>query len=63
MTSFKSFAELCMKIEEIGGSIEKTALLASFLFELDEAELLVVPSFVMGSALSSYTHLTLPTKA
>jgi DNA ligase-1 len=50
MTSFKSFAELCMKIEEIGGSIEKTALLASFLFELDEAELLVVPSFVMGSA-------------
>jgi DNA ligase-1 len=50
MTSFKSFAELCKKIEEIGSSLEKTALLASFLSELDEAELAVVPSFVMGSA-------------
>ncbi len=49
MTSFESFAELCKKIEEIGSSLEKTALLASFLSELDEAELAVVPSFVMGS--------------
>ena len=49
MTSFESFSELCRKIEGIGSSLEKTALLASFLSELDEEELLVVPSFVMGS--------------
>ncbi|MGC9515284.1 ATP-dependent DNA ligase [Methanocrinis sp.] len=59
MTSFKSFAELCSRIEEIGGSIEKTALLASFLSELDEAELLVVPSFVMGSAFPASSDLLL----
>jgi DNA ligase-1 len=59
MTSFLSFAELCMKIEGIGGSIEKTALLASFLSELDEAELLVVPSFVMGSAFPASSEMLL----
>lgn len=49
MTSFLGFAELCMKIEGIAGSIEKTDILASFLSELDEAELSIVPSFVTGS--------------
>lgn len=59
MTSFESFAELCKKIEEIGSSLEKTALLASFLSELDEAELAVVPSFVMGSAFPASSDLLL----
>ncbi len=59
MTSFESFAELCSRIEEIGSSLEKTALLASFLSELDEAELLVVPSFVMGSAFPASSDLLL----
>jgi len=48
-----------MKIEGIGGSIEKTALLASFFSELDEAELLVVPSFVMGSAFPASSEMLL----
>jgi DNA ligase-1 len=59
MTSFESFAELCMKVEGIGSSLEKTALLASFLSELDEAELLVVPSFVMGSAFPASSEMLL----
>ncbi|HOO54891.1 MAG TPA: ATP-dependent DNA ligase [Methanothrix sp.] len=59
MTSFESFAELCRKIEEIASSLEKTALLASFLSELDEAELAVVPSFVMGSAFPASSELLL----
>jgi len=59
MTSFESFAELCMKIEGIGGSLEKTALLASFLSELDEAELAVIPSFVMGSAFPASSEMLL----
>lgn len=58
MTSFLGFAELCKKIEEISGSIEKTDLLATFLSDLDEAELLVVPSFVTGSVFpASSKHL------
>ena len=59
MTSFESFSELCRKIEGIGGSIEKTALLASFLSELDEEELLVVPSFVMGSPFPASSEMLL----
>jgi len=59
MTSFESFAELCMKIEGIASSLEKTALLASFLSELDGAELLVVPSFVMGSAFPASSEMLL----
>jgi len=49
MTSFLCFAQLCKQIEEVGGSLEKTTILASFLAELDEDELAIVPSFVMGS--------------
>lgn len=48
-----------MNIEGISGSLEKTALLASFLSELDEAELLVVPSFVMGSAFPASSEMLL----
>ncbi|MGB3944137.1 MAG: DNA ligase, partial [Methanothrix sp.] len=59
MTSFLGFAELCMKIEGIGGSIEKTDLLASFLSDLDEAELSVVPSFVTGSVFPASSELLL----
>ncbi|KUK97115.1 MAG: ATP-dependent DNA ligase [Methanothrix sp.] len=59
MTSFESFAELCMKVEGIGSSLEKTAILASFFSELDEAELLVVPSFVMGSAFPASSEMLL----
>ncbi|HPE63963.1 MAG TPA: ATP-dependent DNA ligase [Methanothrix sp.] len=59
MTSFESFSELCRKIEGIGSSLEKTALLASFLSELDEEELLVVPSFVMGSPFPASSEMLL----
>ena len=59
MTSFDSFAELCARIEEIGGSIEKADLLASFLRDLEEEELSVVPSFVMGSPFPASSDLLL----
>ena len=59
MTSFESFSELCRRIEGIGSSLEKTALLASFLSGLDQEELLVVPSFVMGSPFPASSDLLL----
>jgi DNA ligase-1 len=49
MTSFLRFAELCQKIESIGSSLEKTDLVATFLNEIDEEELSIVSSLVMGT--------------
>lgn len=49
MTCFLQFAKLCQQIEAVSGSLEKTAMLASFLTELDEEELGIIPTFVMGS--------------
>ncbi|MCX6673632.1 MAG: ATP-dependent DNA ligase [Methanothrix sp.] len=49
MTSFLAFAKLCQKVEAISGSLEKIDLVAAFLAGLDEAELPVASSFVMGT--------------
>ena len=59
MTTFLGFAELCMKIEGIAGSIEKAEILASFLSDLDEAELAIVPSFVTGSPFPASSEILL----
>lgn len=59
MTTFLGFAELCSKIEGIAGSIEKGEILASFLSDLDEAELAIVPSFVTGSPFPASSEILL----
>jgi len=59
MTSFLQFAQLCQNIERVGGSLEKTDLLASFLVELDDDELAVVASFVMGSVFPASSDMLL----
>ena len=59
MTTFLGFAELCMKIEGTPGSIEKADLLASFLSDLDGAELAIIPSFVTGSVFPASSELLL----
>ena len=48
MTSFLQFAELCQKIEGISSSLEKIDQVAYFLNEIDEEELAIVPSLLMG---------------
>jgi DNA ligase-1 len=48
MTSFLAFAKLCQKVEAVSGSLEKIDLVAAFLADLDEAELSVACSFIMG---------------
>ncbi|MEA2045689.1 MAG: ATP-dependent DNA ligase [Euryarchaeota archaeon] len=59
MTSFLHFAQLCQNIDRVGGSLEKTDLLASFLVELDDDELAVVASFVMGSVFPASSDMLL----
>ena len=49
MTSFLAFAKLCQKVEAVSGSLEKIDLVAAFLADLDEAELCVACSFIMGT--------------
>jgi len=49
MTSFLAFANLCQKVEAVSGSLEKIDLVAAFLAGLDEAELSVACSYVMGT--------------
>jgi DNA ligase-1 len=49
MTSFLAFANLCQKVEETSGSLDKIDLVAAFLGTLDEAELAVSCSYVMGT--------------
>ncbi len=48
MTRFSSFAELCERISGASGSLEKTDILASFLSQLEAADLRIVANFVMG---------------
>jgi DNA ligase-1 len=48
MTSFLAFAQLCQKVEALSGSLEKIDLVAAFLSGLDESELSVACSYVMG---------------
>lgn len=49
MTSFLRFAELCQKVEETSGSLEKIDLVAAFLRELEDGELGIASNFVMGT--------------
>ncbi len=49
MTGFLGFAELCQKVEGKSSSLEKIDLVAAFLTDLDEADLSIVPNFVMGT--------------
>ncbi|HUS75927.1 MAG TPA: ATP-dependent DNA ligase [Methanothrix sp.] len=57
MTSFLAFARLCQKVEALSGSLEKIDLVAAFLTDLDEAELPVACSFVMGTLFSPSLNL------
>lgn len=57
MTSFLAFAKLCQKVEASSGSLEKIDLVAAFLADLDEAELPVACSFVMGTLFSPSLNL------
>ncbi len=49
MTSFLAFAKLCQKVEAVSGSLEKIDLVAAFLTGLEEVELSVACSYVMGT--------------
>ncbi len=49
MTSFLAFANLCQKVEAVSGSLEKIDLVAAFLAGLDETELSMACSYVMGT--------------
>ncbi|MEI8002769.1 MAG: ATP-dependent DNA ligase [Methanothrix sp.] len=59
MTSFLAFAQLCQKVEAVSGSLEKIDLVAAFLAGLDEAELSVACSYVMGTLFSPSLDLVL----
>jgi DNA ligase-1 len=59
MTSFLAFAELCQKVEALSGSLEKIDLVAAFLSGLDEAELSIVCSYVMGMLFSPSQNLVM----
>jgi DNA ligase-1 len=59
MTSFLAFARLCQKVEALSGSLEKIDLVAAFLTDLDEAELPVACSFVMGTLFSPSLDLVM----
>ena len=52
MTSFQRFAELCQKVEGVSGSLEKIDIAAAFLADLDESELSIASSFIMGTLFS-----------
>jgi len=49
MTSFLAFAQLCQQVEAVSGSLEKIDLVAAFLTVLEEVELSVACSYVMGT--------------
>ncbi|NTV27940.1 MAG: DNA ligase, partial [Methanothrix sp.] len=59
MTSFLAFAKLCQNVETVSGSLEKIDLVAAFLAGLDEAELSVACSFIMGTLFSPSLDLVL----
>jgi DNA ligase-1 len=59
MTSFQRFAELCQKVEGVSGSLEKIDLAAAFLADLDESELSIASSFIMGTLFSPSLDLVI----
>lgn len=48
-TSFLAFADLCRRVEETPGSLQKTEMVAAFLADLDESELSIACNFLIGS--------------
>lgn len=48
MTGFARFAELCERISQTSGSLDKTEILASFLSDLEPDDLRIAAGFVMG---------------
>ena len=48
MTSFQAFSELCQKVELTSGSLDKIELVAAFLAGLNDSELPVACSYIMG---------------
>ena len=59
MTSFLAFAKLCQSVEAVSGSLEKIDLVAAFLAGLDETELSVACSYVMGMLFPPSLNLVL----
>ncbi len=59
MTSFLAFAKLCQSVEAVSGSLEKIDLVAAFLAGLDETELSVACSYVMGTLFPPSLNLVL----
>lgn len=59
MTSFQRFAELCQKVEGVSGSLEKIDIVAAFLADLDEDELAIASSFIMGTLFSPSLDLVI----
>ncbi|WNY28769.1 DNA ligase [Methanimicrococcus stummii] len=55
MTQFSEFTDLCIKIENIPGSLEMTDVFASFLKEVDDDELAVSCYMVMGEIFPAWT--------
>jgi len=55
MTQFSNFADLCMKIEKISGSLEMTDVFSEFLKEVDEDELAVSCYMIMGEIFPAWT--------
>ncbi|MBN1324393.1 MAG: ATP-dependent DNA ligase [Methanotrichaceae archaeon] len=49
MTSFLQFAELCQKVQEVSGNLDKVDLVSSFLEDLDDRELGIAASFLMST--------------
>jgi DNA ligase-1 len=59
MTGFMGFSQLCQKVEDVSGSLEKIELVAAFLAGLEDAELAVASNFVMGVVFSASSELVL----
>lgn len=56
MTSFETFAEVCKKIEGISGSLEMTSVVSDFLREVDDDELEISTSFIMGNVFPAWSE-------
>lgn len=55
MTQFSAFTELCIRVENIPGSLEMTDVFAEFLKTLDEEELPVSCYMIMGEIFPAWT--------
>lgn len=55
MTQFSEFTNLCIKIENIPGSLEMTDIFADFLKDLDDDELAISCYMIMGEIFPAWT--------